>query len=131
RTIEDIPKTGVDDLGVDDAVLMFYKTVLAFDHLRHQIHIISNVIVDDSQGSIDVEYQKAVEEIQRIEGILRAPLEVPRVTQNDRDVTVRSNFEKTEYLDAVAKAKEYIAAGDIFQVVLAQRFEVDLPTTAF
>jgi anthranilate synthase component 1 len=131
RTIEEIPQTGVDDLGVDDAVLMFYKTVLAFDHLRHQIHIISNVIVDDSQGSIDVQYQKAVEEIQRIEGILRAPLEVPRVTQNDRDVTVRSNFEKTEYLDAVAKAKEYIAAGDIFQVVLAQRFEVDLPTTAF
>jgi anthranilate synthase component 1 len=131
RTIEEIPQTGVDDLGVDDAVLMFYKTVLAFDHLRHQIHIISNVIVDDAQGSVDVQYQKAIEEIQRIEGILRAPLEVPRVTQNDRDVTVRSNFEKTQYLDAVAKAKEYIAAGDIFQVVLAQRFEVDLPTTAF
>jgi anthranilate synthase component 1 len=131
RTIEEIPQTGVDDLGVDDAVLMFYKTVLAFDHLRHQIHIISNVIVDEAQGSVDVQYQKAIEEIQRIEGILRAPLEVPRVTQNDRDVTVRSNFEKTQYLDAVAKAKEYIAAGDIFQVVLAQRFEVDLPTTAF
>src|SRR3990172_6026505 len=40
RTIEDIPKNGVDDLGVDDAVLTFYKTVLAFDHVRHQIHII-------------------------------------------------------------------------------------------
>src|SRR5213594_62025 len=53
RTIEEIPKTGVDDLGVDDAVLMFYKTILAFDHLQHQIQIISNVIVDESQGSID------------------------------------------------------------------------------
>src|SRR5437870_2689543 len=40
RTIEDIPNTGIDDLGIDDAVLMFFKTVLAFDHLRHQIHII-------------------------------------------------------------------------------------------
>jgi anthranilate synthase component 1 len=46
-------------------------------------------------------------------------------------VVVRSNFEKKDYLAAVAKAKEYIAAGDIFQVVLAQRFEVDLPTSPF
>src|SRR5438552_8455802 len=63
RTIEDIPNTGIDDLGIDDAVLMFYKTVLAFDHLRHQIHIISNVIADDSQESLKVQYQQAVEEI--------------------------------------------------------------------
>jgi anthranilate synthase component I len=131
RTIEEIPNTGVDDLGADDAVLMFYKTILAFDHLRHQIHIISNVIIDDGQEPIDVQYRKAVEEIQRIEALLRAPSEVPPVTRNERDVTVRSNFDKNDYLAAVAKAKEYIAAGDIFQVVLAQRFEVDLPTPPF
>src|SRR5688572_25180268 len=59
RIIEEIPGTGKDDLGVDDAVLMFYKTVLAFDHLRHQIHIISNVIADDSEESIELEYAKA------------------------------------------------------------------------
>ena len=131
RTIEEVPQSGVDDLGVDDAVLMFYKTVLAFDHLRHQIHIISNVIVDDEHESIDVQYKKAVEEIQQIETLLRAPLEIPPVVQNENDVAVRSNFEKQDYLAAVAKAKEYIAAGDIFQVVLAQRFEVDLPTSPF
>ena len=128
RTIEDIPNTGTDDLGVDDAVLMFYKTVLAFDHLRHQIHIISNVIADDSQESLKVQYQKAVEEIAHIEALLRSPLEIPHVTRNEREVVVRSNFEKKNYLAAVAKAKEYIAAGDIFQVVLSQRFEVDLLT---
>ena len=131
RTIEDIPQTGVDDLGVDDAVLMFYKTVLAFDHLRHQIHIISNILVDDSHEPLDVQYEEAVAEIQRIEALLRAPLEMPPVTRNETDVTVRSNFEKSAYLAAVDKAKEYIAAGDIFQVVLAQRFEVDLPTAPF
>src|SRR4051812_45497647 len=122
RTIEDIPKTGIDDLGVDDAVLMFYKTILAFDHLRHQIHIISNVIVE-SQQSVDVQYQKAVEEIEQIEALLRAPLEIPPVTRQEREAAVRSNFEKKDYLAGVAKAKEYIAAGDIFQVVLSQRFE--------
>jgi anthranilate synthase component I len=131
RTIEDIPKTGIDDLGVDDAVLMFYKTVLAFDHLRHQIHIISNILVDESQESIDIQYRRAVEEIQRIEALLRAPVEIPRVTHCDGDVVVRSNFDKKDYLEAVRNAKEYIAAGDIFQVVLSQRFEVDLPTPSF
>jgi anthranilate synthase component 1 len=131
RTIEDIPKSGIDDLGVDDAVLMFYKTVLAFDHLRHQIHIISNILVDDSHDPLETQYERAVAEIQRIEGLLRAPLEVPPVTRNESDVTVRSNFEKNAYLSAVARAKEYIAAGDIFQVVLAQRFEVDLPVAPF
>src|SRR5262245_32918678 len=131
RTIEDIPKTGVNDLGLDDAVMMFYKTVLAFDHLRHQIHIISNVLVDDSQDSIDAQYQRAVAEIQASEEQLRSPLEVPAITRHDGDVAVRSNFAKPDYLDSVAKAKEYIAAGDIFQVVLSQRFEVDLPVSPF
>src|SRR5438128_2597198 len=124
RTIEDIPQTGINDLGVDDAVLMFYKTVLAFDHLRHQIHIISNIIVEESQESVEVQYEKAVEEIAQIEAVLRAPLQMPAVTCNDRDVTVHSNFERKDYLAGVEKAKEYIAAGDIFQVVLSQRFEV-------
>src|SRR5213075_3257454 len=65
RTIEEIPQSGVDDLGVDDAVMMFYKTVLAFDHLRHQIHIISNLLVDESSDPIDRQYRLAAEEIER------------------------------------------------------------------
>jgi anthranilate synthase component 1 len=131
RTIEEIPKTGVDDLGVDDAFLMFYKTVLAFDHVRHQIHIISNIIVEESQESVEVQYEKAVEEIGQIEAVLRAPLEIPITKPQEGDVVVRSNFERQDYIDSVKKAKEYIAAGDIFQVVLSQRFEVDLPTSPF
>jgi anthranilate synthase component 1 len=105
--------------------------VLAFDRLRHQIHIISNVIVEDSREPIEVQYEKAVQKIAEIEALLRAPLNVPPVTRNDRDVVVHSNFEKADYLDAVQKAKEHIAAGDIFQVVLSQRFEVELPTPPF
>src|SRR5262249_16040052 len=99
RTIEDIPKTGIDDLGVDDAVLMFYKTVLAFDHLRHQIHIISNVVLDDSRESIETQYEKAVSEIQQLESLLYAPLQIPSVVRKGNDVAVRSNFEKKEYLE--------------------------------
>ena len=131
RLIEDIPDTGRDDLGTDDAVLMFYKTILAFDHLRHQIHIISNLLVDESRDSIETQYAQAVAEIGKIEDLLRAPLEVPPIVQRDEEINVRTNLEKQEYLNGVIAAKEYIAAGDIFQVVLAQRFEVDLKTSPF
>jgi anthranilate synthase component 1 len=131
RTIEDIPDTGKDDLGIDDAVLMFYKTVLAFDHLRHQIHIISNLMVDESRESLDEQYRKATAEILSIENLLRAPMEPPAMTVNKDEITVRSNFEKSDYLKAVSTAKDYISAGDIFQVVLSQRFEVDLKTAPF
>ena len=131
RTVEDIPDTGRDDVGTDDAVLMFYKTVLAFDHLRHQIHIISNLLVDESKDALEVQYAQATEEIRRIEALLRAPLEPPAPTIIKDEVQVRSNFEKADYLNSVIKAKEYIAAGDIFQVVLSQRFEVELKTPPF
>jgi anthranilate synthase component I len=131
RTIEDIPDTGRDDVGTDDAVLMFYKTVLAFDHLRHQIHIISNLLVDESRDPLEVQYAQAQDEIRRMEALLREPMEPPVSTPNNDEIQVRSNFEKADYLASVTKAKEYIAAGDIFQVVLAQRFEVDLKTAPF
>jgi anthranilate synthase component 1 len=131
RTIEDIPDTGRDDLGVDDAVLMFFKTVLAFDHLRHQIHIITNLLVDESKDSLEAQYSQAAAEIARIETLLRTPMEPPAPSAKSGEIQVRSNFEKDDYLKSVAKAKEYIAAGDIFQVVLSQRFEVDLQTPPF
>src|SRR5215510_14681821 len=70
RVIEEIPDTGRDELGIDDAVMMFYKTVLAFDHLRHQIHIISNLLIDESRDPLEVQYKQAQEEIRRIEALL-------------------------------------------------------------
>ena len=131
RTVEDIPQNGRDDLGVDDAVLMFYRTVLAFDHVRHQIHIITNLLVDETSEPIETQYQNAMAEIARIEALLRAPFEVPSVTVSEGDLVINSNFAKDDYLRAVTAAKERIAAGDIFQVVLAQRFEVELPASPF
>jgi anthranilate synthase component 1 len=131
RTVEDIPDSTKDDLGVDDAVLMFYKTILAFDHLKHQIHIISNLLVDESRAPLDQQYHEAVEEIRRIERLLRTPIEMPLIPSGKEAVTVRSNIEKDAYLKSVEIAKEHIAAGDIFQVVLSQRFEVDLKISPF
>ena len=94
RTIEDIPQTGVDDLGVDDAVLMFYKTVLAFDHLRHQIHIISNILVDESHESDRRPVRRSCRGNSANRSAAARSLEIPPVTRNESDVAVRSNFEK-------------------------------------
>ncbi len=131
RIIEEIPHTAVDDVGIDDAMMMFYKTVLAFDHLRHQIHIISNLLVDETPASIETQYELAVSEISAIEALLLAPFELRDSPGQVGEPDVRSNFQKADYLAAVAKSKEYIAAGDIFQVVLSQRFELDLPVRPF
>lgn len=132
RLVERIPFRVRDDQQLDDAVLMFFRTVLAFDHLRHQIHIVSNVIDTADDGrTLEQEYERAVQEIGRIEQILRQPLESPHPHTSREPVKVRSNFEKGAYLDAVGRAKNYIADGDIFQVVLAQRFAVDLETDPF
>ncbi len=131
RLIEDVPSTGTDDLAVDDAALMFYKTILAFDHVRNQIHIVSNLFVEEADEPIEPQYETAVLEIERTEALLRKPIEEPLPKKLQEDVPVRSNFEKPDYLDAVEDAKKHITAGDIFQVVLSQRFEVELPVPPF
>jgi len=140
RLIEDIPDTGLDDLDSKDATMMFFRTILAFDHLKNQIQIVSNLFLNGnndnngdtvSDATIEMLYGKAVEEIETTEALLSEAIEIPIPTRIKANIEVRSNFEKSEYLNAVTRAKEYISTGEIFQVVLAQRFEVDLPTPPF
>ena len=132
RWIEDIPQSGSDDLDLDDSVMMLFSNILAFDHVRQQILIISNVFVDDQSLSLEAKYQKALEEIKDLEEKLNQPGHVPEVGSPVSDsIEIKSNFSKTDYLNAVKKAKEYIKAGDIFQVVLSQRFSVDVTAYPF
>ncbi len=131
RLVEDIPATGTDDLEVDDAALMFFKTILAFDHLRNQIHIVSNLFVEETDRPLEALYSDAVKEIEAVEELLGRPLEPPVSRHVQDQVEVRSNFAKPDYLECVERAKRHITAGDIFQVVLSQRFEVELPAAPF
>jgi anthranilate synthase component 1 len=120
----------------DDAVFMFYRTLLAFDRVRQQIEIISVVHTDEAGGSrtrLRELYEQAVEETARIESALRvgAPSagESGQTTQPARTTPQRetsapiinSNWPRAEFERAVAQAKEHIAAGDCYQVVLSQR----------
>ena len=114
-----------DDLDVPDCVLMFFDHVLAFDHLHHQIHIVASV--DVSKGATRAAYERAVREIARIDRQLAAGWKPSywRKPAVQSKLAVRARTPKPKFLDSVRQAKEYIAAGDIFQVVLSQRWDFE------
>ncbi len=129
RRLEKIGEHAKDDLDVPDCVLMFFDRVLAFDHLRHQIDIVASA--DVSRESTRAAYDRAVGDISRIEKKLAAGWKsahwrnslANRKRQSKLRVLARTP--KRKFLDNVNRAKEYIAAGDIFQVVLSQRWDFE------
>jgi anthranilate synthase component 1 len=111
----------------DDAVWMFYRTVLAFDRVRQRVEITSVVLTEEAEGSherLQQLYERAVEETERIEKLLvesSAP-QVQRVESGQQKSSFESNWTRKNFEDAVRRVQEYIAAGDCYQVVLSQRF---------
>jgi anthranilate synthase component 1 len=122
RLFENIPAASRDDLRMDDAVLMFYLGLVVFDHVRRRVSIVRNVFTD-GPGSLRAKYQAAVREIRETRSQLDASLDgARRKTPRRAPLRVTSNMTRRQYLAAVRKAKRYIRAGDIFQVVISQRF---------
>jgi anthranilate synthase component 1 len=126
RLIERLPKRLHDEIGLYDAVLMFYHGLIAFDHVQHRLWIVRNVFTEGT-GTLRAKYNAAVREIRSTGKLLEQPVSAERprkeaATKKRTALKVTSNFRRPEYLAAVRKCKEYIRAGDIFQVVLSQRF---------
>ena len=125
RQLENIGDRAKDDLDLPDCVLMFFDRLLAFDHLRHQIHIIA--VADVREESSRKAYDRALADIHVLEKKLAAglrPGEWPKTAQNHGGKLKLSSLTKRNgYENAVRAAKEYIAAGDIFQVVMSQRLD--------
>jgi anthranilate synthase component I len=125
RQLEKIGDDTEDDLHLPDCVLMFYDRLLAFDHLRHQIHIIA--AADVSNESPRKAYDRALRDIGRLEKKLTAGLGVrswrTRPAKGRGKLQVRPVTSRKDFEQLVRTAKEYIAAGDIFQVVLSQRLD--------
>ncbi|MFZ0737293.1 MAG: anthranilate synthase component I [Candidatus Acidiferrales bacterium] len=134
RLIEKIPASGRDEIGLDDAVLMFYRGVVAFDHVKHRAWIVQNVFTE-GEGSLREKYDEAVREIDRMRRKLQAPLrgerKLPRDAHAGAALRVTSNFTRAQYMAAVRKAKAYIRAGDVFQVVPSQRFTAETKADPF
>jgi len=125
RQLENIGERGEDDLDVPDCVLMFFDRVLAFDHLRHQIHIVASA--DVTRESAQSAYKRSLAEIARIEKKLAAGFKATHWRKHTTKprLKVRARTPKAKFLESVRQAKEYIAAGDIFQVVLSQRWDFE------
>ncbi len=121
RLAEQIPATHPDDVGLDDAVFMLFDGLVAFDHVRQAIWIIRNVFTE-GPGSLREKYDSAVRAIHSTRARLERPLEPARRSPAGAPLRVKSNFPRARFLDAVRRAKRYIRAGDVFQVVLSQRF---------
>ncbi len=131
RWFENIPDKNPDSLGLDDAVMMFFSRLMAFDHVRHQVHIIVNVFTEGKINHLEKEYQKAISDIESIEARLEDPIEPLARRENNTDTKLRSNMSKQVFEESVERAKEHIAAGDIFQVVLSQRFSAGISAHPF
>src|SRR4051812_1885728 len=116
-----------DLLGVPDLALMVTDLLLAFDHLRHEVTVLAMV---SSQDDVERSYNEAAAAIADVRERLAGP--VPRSPASRCEPPeLRSDIGSEGYKDAVERAKEYIRAGDIYQVVPSQRWSGDCPVEAF
>jgi anthranilate synthase component 1 len=120
RLIERLPTLAVDELRVPDAGLMFFDQVLAFDHVKKEILLIATA--DLTRGGSYALAEKRLNKMER-----RLASELPRSATRRKAVAGKLKMvprtPKARFLKAVARAKEYIASGDVFQCVLSQRFD--------
>ncbi len=127
RYYERLPDAPEDDRGLPDMVFGFYDTMVIFDHVVGSVRVVSNAFVEEGDDA-DAAYREACRRVDAVCERLRrpAPLRVEDVAWGEKvRLPFASNFEKDEFLRAVEASKEYIRAGDIFQVVLSQRLRVE------
>jgi anthranilate synthase component 1 len=132
RTVEPLGPPNPDPLGLPDMALMITDVLLVFDHLRHELTIMSCAFAEDGgEGGIDAGYRRASETIadvrERLRGAVPAPAR-PAVAEPPEFV---SNMTREEFESAVERIISYVHAGDAFQVVPSQRFSAPAPVEAF
>ena len=125
RYLERLPQTTTDDVGVPELMLMFPRSLVVFDHLRQRITVVANVVAGDG-------YEEAVARSEALVVALGRPLSYePRDLAPVEVALPPSTMSREEFEAAVEAAREYIFAGDIFQVVLAQRFSTPIAADPF
>jgi anthranilate synthase component I len=116
-----------DETGMPELAVMVTDVLLAFDHLRHEVTVLANVV---AEGDVERAYEDAAAAIAEVRERLRGP--VPQAGAGRREPpSFTSNLGSDGYAEAVERAKEYIRAGDIYQVVPSQRWSADCPVDAF
>jgi para-aminobenzoate synthetase component 1 len=148
--VECLPSTAIDDLKLPECYFAFYDTVVAFDHLERKTYLVATGFPEMEEGQRLRRARMRLEEMkdwlfasrpviavskspEQSDGEARQSIDrasfVVAAPGNDpgtKEMTLKSNFTPEEYKKAVNRVREYIAAGDVFQVNLSQRFEADL-----
>ena len=131
RFVEELPDNTDDDRDLPDCLFMTADTLLVFDHVNHRIKVIANAHIDDD---VDAAYADALNRIDLSITKLKRPLRMNpnmEAAKNNTETPITSNFTKAAYESVVLRAKEYVAAGDIIQVVPSQRFSFPISVDAF
>jgi anthranilate synthase component 1 len=130
RTVEPLGEPNPDPLGLPDMALMITDVLLVFDHLRHELTILSCAFADD-EGGIDAAYERSVATIAEVRSRLRGAVPVPEHPVLAEPPRFVSGMEQEDFETAVERIVEYVHAGDAFQVVPSQRFSASAPVEAF
>ncbi len=138
RRIERLPSLALDELHVPEAHLMFFDQVLAFDHVKKAIHLIvtAGARFPLTPANAAAAFDDAEARLDELEALLEGPLPRPERAPGDRNrptapLGITPRTEAAVFLAAVERTKEYIAAGDVFQCVLSQRFDCTPGVDAF
>ena len=128
RYVEKIPNNCVDDLDLPDARLLRPKILVIHDNLTKQIYFIYNCFSDDKISDYEEKYKEIETELEfnLYLSTIRNHVHIKKINKIER---IKSNISKKNFLNNVKKAKKHIKIGDIFQVVLSQRFETKLTKT--
>ena len=126
RYLENIPNKNKDDLKLPDARIIRPRELIIHDNIRKKLYFIVNVFCDEKIKNYKIKYEKIINQIENL--IFLSNYNNPYLGKINKKVKtkVKSNISKQKFLSNVKKAKKYIKIGDIFQVVLSQRFETKL-----
>jgi len=130
--VEKLPSQSKDDITIPLCFLAFYDTVIIFDHLKGKVWIASTGLPEESEHLKQIRAKTRLEELYRKLSAIKKSNTFPKFTFNKQGlIELKSNFTRDDYIHAILKAKEYIAAGDIYQVNLSQRFSAQISTPPY
>ena len=130
RWVEELPPPNPDDLAVPEMAFLVTDSIVIFDHLKHTTILLANVLVEEGKALED-SYSEAIGRVKRLKELISGPL--PRGSVSSRAPLSEpvSNFRREDFEAAVARVKDYIYAGDAFQVVPSQRFSQRVEMSPF
>lgn len=130
RWVEELPPPKPDDLDLPDMAFMISDSIVIFDHLKHSILLLANVFTEDEQG-LKAAYDEACSRVRALKELLLEPLPRPVRHRRKELAAPTSNFRRKDFEAVVETVKEYIFAGDTFQTVPSQRFQIDTQLSPF